>query len=79
MARRLRLRLEQRLERLEESALLYVSGFRQQQPVDSDPEAVAAVLEAIEPFGDEFIAGLIGDENARVLLESNGPSNDAPA
>jgi hypothetical protein len=61
------------LDRLEESALAWDGRIPEQRTLDSGPVSVAAVLGAIEQFGEEFVADLIGDENLRELLTSDQP------
>jgi hypothetical protein len=73
LARRLRLRLDQRLDRLEESASLWDGRFPERRTLDPGPESVAAVLDAIGPFGEQFVADHVGDENLREPLISDEP------
>ena len=47
MARRLRLRLEKRLTRLEKSAFLWPDRFSGPQILDSDPENLAELLAVV--------------------------------
>jgi hypothetical protein len=71
MARRLRLHLDRRLDRLEESASLFDGRFPERRILDPGPESVAAVLDAIGDFGEDFVADHVGDENLRELLTSD--------
>ena len=68
------MRLDQRLDRLEHSASLWDGRFPERRPLDPGPESVAAVLDAIGHFGEQFVADHVGDEDLRELLTSDQPT-----
>ena len=70
MVRRLRLRLDRRLGRLEESARVSSSRFSQERIQSSDPKQLAALLEALNLGDGDLVRSLLGDQDdAKNLID----------
>ena len=78
MARRLRLRTQKRIERLEKSAFLWSDRFSSPQNVDSDPEMLASLLRIVadNPGLLELVDGFVNSLPSHARAEAKRLPND---